>query len=239
MALQSESRQPGQGSADVLSVAQRPPPRRRNVLRRILLAAGPVIVAAGALTSYLLGGRYVSEENSYVGAETVAIATQVSGQVAQLGVAQNQKIAAQSVLFVIDPEPYRLAADGARAQLGMVHDQIAAQIETYKARTQQAEQAKANLTYAEQQLQRAQQLFNSGSGTQLQLDTARKDQQSSAAAVASAEADARAALAQIGGDGDLPIEQRPQYLSAKATLETAERNLRLTEVRAPWNGTAT
>ena len=70
----------------------------------------------------------------------------------------NQAVEAGATLFAIDPEPFQLALDGARAQLGIVRSQIDAQIATYKARKQQAEEAQANLEYAQQQFARAQEL---------------------------------------------------------------------------------
>jgi membrane fusion protein, multidrug efflux system len=159
--------------------------------------------------------------------------------VTQVKVSQNQQVAAGTPLFEIDPEPYRIARDGAQAQLGITHDQIAAEIETYKSRQQQVQQARASLTFAQQELQRAQQLVSRGAATQQQLDTATRDQQVSARTLASAQADAAAALAQIGGDGGKPIEERPQYLAAEAKLRDAERNLRLTSVLAPFAGIVT
>ncbi len=223
----------------VTPAAGAPPARARSRWRRPLLIAGPLIAVVGGFAMYFLGGRYVSEENSYVGAATISVAAQVSGQVSLVPVAQNEKVDLNQTLFQIDPEPYRLAVEGARAQLGITHDQIASQIENYKALQQQTVQAQANLTYAQQQRQRAQDLVNRGAGTQATLDAAQKEEQSAAAALASTQAQARATLAQIGGDGDLPIERRPQYLSAKAALDTAERNLRLTTVTAPWPGIVT
>jgi membrane fusion protein, multidrug efflux system len=204
-----------------------------------LLTLGPVAAVAVALTIYFSGGRFVSEENSYVSANTIAIAPQVSGVVQQVSVAQNQQVAADTPLFTIDPEPYQTAVDGARAQLGITHDQIASAIETYKARQQQVKQAQANLTYARQELERAQQLVTRGAATQQQLDTATRDEQVAARSLSGAQSDANAALAQIGGDGDKPIEQRPQYVAAQAKLREAERNLRLTRVTAPFNGVVT
>jgi multidrug resistance efflux pump len=47
--------------------------------------------------------------------------------VTQVKVSQNQQVAAGMPLFEIDPEPYRIARDGAQAQLGITHDQIAAE----------------------------------------------------------------------------------------------------------------
>ena len=218
-----------------------PAPMRaqRSRLRLPLLIIGPLAAIVIALAMYFAGGRYVSEENSYIGANTVAIAPQVSGIVQHVNVAQNQEVTVDSPLFTLDPEPYRIAVDGAQAQLGITHDQIAAAIETYKARQQQVNQAQANLTYARQELNRAQQLVTRGAVTQQQLDTATRDEQVAARALTGAQADANAALAEIGGDGDKPIEQRPQYLAAQAKLRDAERNLRLTEVTAPFAGIVT
>jgi membrane fusion protein, multidrug efflux system len=116
---------------------------------------------------------------------------------------------------------------------------IAAQIETYKSREQQVQQSQARLTYAQQEFERARQLVSRGAATQPQLDAATRDQQVAARTLAGAQAEASAALAQIGGDGGKPIEQRPQYLAAQAKLQDAQRNLRLTQVVAPFAGIAT
>lgn len=212
---------------------------RRSRWRVPLLILGPVLAIAVALTIYFSGGRYVSEENSYIGAATIAVAPQVSGLVTEINVSQNQNVDTGARLFRIDPEPYQIAVDGARAQLGITHDQIAAGIETYRSRQEQVKQAQASLLYAKQELQRTAQLVSRGAATQQQLDAMTRDEQVAARALTSAQADAAAALAQIGGDGDKPIEQRPQYLAAEAKLRDAERNLRLTEVKAPFAGVVT
>ena len=47
------------------------------------------------------------------------------------------------------------------------------------------------------------------------------------------------ALNQLLGNPDLPLEQFPAYMQAKAALDDAQRNLDLTTVRAPMNGIAT
>ena len=47
------------------------------------------------------------------------------------------------------------------------------------------------------------------------------------------------ALNQLLGNPELPLEQFPAYMQAKAALDDAQRNLDLTTVRAPMNGVAT
>ncbi|HWN76576.1 MAG TPA: HlyD family secretion protein, partial [Bradyrhizobium sp.] len=76
-------------------------------------------------------------------------------------------------------------------------------------------------------------------GSQLDLDN-------SATALVTAQAQLQlvkqqqsTALNQLLGDPDLPLEQFPAYMQAKAARDDAQRNLDLTTVRAPMNGVAT
>ena len=221
-------------------VAGPSPARTRSSRWRVpLLLIGPVAAILIALIIYFNGGRYVSEENSYIGAPTIAIAPQVSGIVRQVNVRQNQEVNATTLLFSIDPEPYQIAVDAARAQLQLTHDQIAASIETYKAKQQEVNQSEANLTFARQEQERVQQLVPRGAATQQQLDTTTRNQEVASRTLAAAQSEANAALAQVGGDGGKPIEERPQYLAAQAKLHDAERSLRLTNVTAPFDGVVT
>src|SRR5947209_1758841 len=106
-----------------------PPPapkqaRTRGSLRRILLIAGPVVVLIGALYFYLSGGRYVSTDDAYVKADIVSVATDVSGIIAKVEVHNDQHVKAGDVLFRLDDESYRIALEGAKAQLGATANQI-------------------------------------------------------------------------------------------------------------------
>ena len=59
------------------------------------------------------------------------------------------------------------------------------------------------------------------------------------AQLASKQQDMANALASIGGDPDLPIDQHPMVQHAQAALDRAELNLSYTVVRAPENGIVT
>lgn len=63
--------------------------------------------------------RFVSTDDAYINANIVQIAPQVSGQVVQLHVQNNQFVKAGALLFEIDPEPYKIALEKARAQLAI------------------------------------------------------------------------------------------------------------------------
>jgi membrane fusion protein (multidrug efflux system) len=197
------------------------------------------VVAAAALIFYLSGGRYVSEENAYVQASTVSISPQVNGTVSQIAVRNNQQVKEGDLLFTIDQEPYRIALAGAQAQLGVTRDQIAGLVESYRSRRTQIDQAQANLDFAQAEFNRIHDLVRRGVASQAQLDQVQRDLDVAQANVATARREAATILAQLGGDGDRPVEERPQYKQAQANVDTAQRNLRLTEVRAPFAGIVT
>jgi len=50
---------------------------------------------------------------------------------------------------------------------------------------------------------------------------------------------AKVQLARLGGNADIPVEQHPQYLQAKAQVEEAQRQLDHTVVTAPFAGIVT
>ena len=120
-------RAPLEGRPAVL--ARRRPLRQR--LRLPLMLAGPILVLLVAGYWYLTGGRYVSTDNAYVQAARVAISTDISGRVVEIDVKDNQKVNAGQVLFRLDPRPFRIAVDEAKAQLATVRFQIHALKATY------------------------------------------------------------------------------------------------------------
>src|SRR6185503_2801014 len=75
----------------------------RRRLRLILLVGVPALAAVIGLGLYFTGGRYISTDNSYVGAQKVMVTPDVSGRVTRAAIKEGQKVAAGDVLFEIDP----------------------------------------------------------------------------------------------------------------------------------------
>ncbi|MGZ3360945.1 MAG: HlyD family secretion protein, partial [Xanthobacteraceae bacterium] len=90
--------------------------------------------------------------------------------------------------------------------------------------------------YAQTNYERQQHLYDTGAVPRATLDTAIRDLQTAKANLASLQREAAAALAQLGGDPDLPIDQQPTVKQAQAAVDTAARNLRLTSIVAPFDG---
>jgi membrane fusion protein (multidrug efflux system) len=204
--------------------------------RRPLMILGPVAVVVGALVLYLATGRYVTEEDAYVQAVNVSISPQVAGQVLTIAAKSNTAVTKNDPLFNLDPEPYRIALANAEAQLGIARDQANTLIETYRSRVKQIDEAKATLDYAQTNYDRQQHLFDTGAVPRATLDAAIRDLQSAKANLASLQREAAAALAQLGGNPDRPIDQQATVKQAQAAVDTAARNLRLTSIVAPFDG---
>lgn len=212
---------------------------RRTAIRRLAFLAGPLLVILGALWIYFDGGRYVSEENAYVKTGSVAITPEVGGRVTHVAVTDNQTIKKGDLLLEIDPQPYQIAVDGAKANLGIVKNKLQGLIDTYKARSADIKQAQASVNFAQSEFDRIQKLQKDGTVSQSALDAARRDLLQAQAQLSSLEEDARSALAQLGGNVDLPLEKQAEFLQAQAADAKAERDLRLTRLTAPFDGTVT
>jgi membrane fusion protein (multidrug efflux system) len=204
--------------------------------RRPLLILGPLALVLGGLGLYLATGRYVTEEDAYVQAVNASISPQVSGQVVAIAAKSNTETKKDDFLFKLDPEPYRIALANAEAQLGIARDQVRTLIETYRSRLKQIDQAKAAVDYAQTTYDRQQQLYDTGAAPRATLDAAIRDLQTAKANLASLQREAAAALAQLGGNPDMAVEQQSMVKQAQAAVDSAARNLRLTSIVAPFDG---
>src|SRR5262245_54885301 len=88
--------------------AGRPSGARRK-LRLVLLVIVPLVAAAAGLGIYLAGGRFISTDNAYVGAQKVLITPDISGKISRVLVREGQHVKAGDELFDIDSQPFQLA----------------------------------------------------------------------------------------------------------------------------------
>jgi membrane fusion protein (multidrug efflux system) len=211
----------------------------RRYRRFLLLVVLPLVVAVAGFTFYLNGGRYVTTDDAYVGAQKVLITSDVSGKIIKVTVKEGQQVSTGDTLFQIDPVPFQLALAQARAKLEDAktsHGNLVANVALY---SQTLDIVNSGIALKQRDVERKNALVKSQAGSQLDLDN-------SATALVTAQAQRQLvtqqrsnALTQLLGNPELPIEQFPAYMQAKAALDDAQRNLDLTTVRAPMNGVAT
>jgi membrane fusion protein, multidrug efflux system len=211
----------------------------RRYRRVLLLVVLPLAAVIAGLVFYLNGGRYVTTDDAYVGAQKVLITPDISGKVDKVVVREGQQVNEGDVLFEIDPVPFRLAADQARANLAQTrttYDNLRANIKIYG---QMLELAQQGVDLKQRDVDRKTTLAKSNYGSQLDLDNAANAFVTASAQLEFLRQQLSNSKTQLLGNPDLPLEQFPPYAQAKAALEQAERNLDHTTMRAPMAGIAT
>ena len=216
-----------------------PPIRKPRNLRGPLLIAGPLVMLAGALWLYLAGGRFATTDAAYVKADIVYVANDISGIVTEVDVKEGQAVRKGDLLFRLDDEPFRIARDGAEAQLGIVANQLKAAKASYAQARAQVDQAKADLDFYAKTKARQGDLLARNVTTQAAADQAQRDFLGAKSRLVAAQRQVDSLLAQLSGKPDQPIEHFAQYQQAKAALDKADRDLRHTRVIAPAEGVVT
>ncbi len=211
----------------------------RRYRRPLLLVVLPLIALIAGLTFYLSGGRYVTTDDAYVGAQKVLITPEVSGKVDKVSVKEGQHVKKGDILFEVDPAPFRFAVQQAEAKLNdakIEYDKLKANLTIYAKSSALSEES---IKVKQRDVDRKTSLVKSSAGSQLDLDN-------SLSALVQAEGLNQILQQQIAnaknkllGDPDLPLEKFPTYAQAKAALGDAQRNLTNTQLRAPINGVAT
>jgi membrane fusion protein, multidrug efflux system len=218
--------------------AHAPPSAARRRLRAVLFILLPLVLVI-ALIAYALGGGTITTDNAYVEANTVGISTDVSGIVSQVYVRENQPVTRGQVLYTLRDRQYRYALDRANAQLATVRDNLLAQQASYRQMQARIAQAQYDLGYSQVQFKRAQNLARVHIVSKTGYDTAHRNLASAQEALASLDQQLAGIAANLNGHPTGPVEQYPQYLSAKAARDEAARELAHTVVRAPFNGIVT
>ena len=211
----------------------------RQRLRMILLVAIPTFAALVGSIFYLSGGRYISTDNAYVGAQKVLITPDVSGKVVHVGVREGQQVRPGDELLTLDHEPFQLALDQAKAKLAAAraeYDKLTMNLKTFNTLV---ELGQNNVDLKQREVQRKSTLVSSMAGSAADLDTSKSALVTAQLQLQLAVQQRDTTLSQLLGNPDLPLEQFPEYAQAKAALDNAQRDLDHTVLRAPISGTAT
>lgn len=185
---------------------------------RILLIAGAI---GCSLCYWYERAEHPLTDDAYIQADVIRVAAQVNGPLKKIEVADNQKVWQGQELLQIDPEPFQIAVDRAKA----AHLQALQDLESLR---DEVENTRATLALAEADAQRAERLFQSKviSIQELQDATTRRDR-------------AKASFLKAQHTLQLQGNDNAGVLSAKAALDDAQLNLRYTRVIAEKTGMVT
>jgi membrane fusion protein (multidrug efflux system) len=212
---------------------------RARWLRLALMFALPVVVVIAGTGWYLTSGRYVSTDDAYVQADTVAVSSDVAGRVVGVDVKDNQHVTAGQVLIRLDQRPFRTAVEQAKAQLASARLQVEGLRASYRQRQAELASAQDTLNYQQREFDRQQKLLSGGITSQANYDQARNRLATARQQVASVQQQLAAVLASLGGNPDIATNDHPMVQQAQAQLDQAELNLSYTVIAAPADGIVT
>jgi multidrug resistance efflux pump len=198
------------------------------------------LVLVGLLAIFLLLLVAMNQRTPYTSeaaleAPVIGIAANVSGDIVEVGVRDNQRVKAGDLIFQIDPALFETALKAADAQLEYTIQQLGAEATGLGAAEAAVVQAKARLADVEQQTIRAESLFERGITARSTVDTARANLETARASLRAAEAQLEQSRERLGPQG----EDNPQFRTAAAQREKAQIDLMHARVVAPVDGVMT
>ncbi|WP_198371037.1 HlyD family secretion protein [Roseomonas rosulenta] len=215
------------------AVAERPLVRRRwrpgtgSLLVGLFLAVLALHVLFDRVTPYT--------SEATLQAPVVGVAPNVSGDIVEVRVRDNQVVRAGEILFRINPERFATAVAQAEANLTDASQRVGASTAALSSAEAKVLEARANLANVQHQAARVLELAQRNVYSQAQADTARAQLATAQAAVQTAEAGLEEARTRLG-----PVDaENPQILLAIAQLRRARIDLADTEVRAQVDGFVT
>lgn len=208
----------------------------KGLMRRVLMIGGVAIVAIAALAFWLMGGRYVSTDDAYVQTAKLMVSTDVSGLVKTVNVREGQHVKKGQVLFTLDPHPFQIALDNAKAQLGQVVQTVEATKSDYQSMLSAADAQRAQVDLNQRNYVRYAALLKSNAIAPALYDQARLTLAASQQQLIQAEQTAKTELAKLNGNPNIAADQTPQYQQAQAAVDEAKRQLDHATVRAPFDG---
>ena len=191
------------------------------------------ILAALIFAWYLAADRttpYTS--NVRVKGMVIDIVPKVTGEVVLVAASNGQVIERGDLLARIDPRPFQLKADRARAALDLATQSVGADSAEVDVAAADLAEARINLENAEAQTARTFDLVSRGVQTRAKGDNARATLAAAQSAVTAAEADLERARRELGVEG----AGNAQIRDAVAALGEAKLALEWAELRAPARG---
>ena len=203
------------------------------------MVGGVVVVVLIAAVAYFSGGRIVSTDDAYIQVAGVDVSSNIAGRVVEVDVKENQWVTPGQVLFRLDPAPYEIAIDQAKAQVADARQQLQGDLATWRQRQSELKNAQDAAAYAERERKREQGLLAAGAVSQSEYDQSARQADAAKLAISTAEQQLAQALAALGGQPDLSIDAHPTVRESNAQLARAHLQNGWTVIRAAQAGRVT
>lgn len=204
--------------------------------KRILVLVIVLVLGAAGIWAYqVYSARYPSTEDAYISANVVQVAPRVSGRIASLDVANQQRVNKGQLLFTIDQTPFRFALEQAQARLALARREVSQAEATVTSAQAEVHNQQVLLDNARTKLQRAHRLIKKDYISTERVTDAEAAFKSAKANLEVARAKLEEARQQLG----VPGENNDRIVEAKAALDQAKWQLQNTTVSAACSGRVT
>jgi len=211
---------------------------RKARLGKVIGWSFVILAIIAAVITYVYESRNPRCNNGVLMADMIGIAPRVSGPIKELPVKDDQFVHRGDLLFEINPAPYEIAVQSAKANLAMAEGaltnaqlQIASQQDQVQASQASLDQAKAKLATAKDNYDRIAPLLARHFASAQDVSDAKNSMQAAQAGVAASQAQVLSAQSSV-----LSIaEAQAKRDSAAAALAQAELNLKYCTVKAPFD----
>ena len=206
-----------------------------------ILVSLAIIAAAAGFGLYVLHRSSImpTTDDASIDADVVHVAAEVGGRIINIPVAENSHVGKGDLLFQIDPLPYQLAVDQARANLAIAEAALetqrrflSTQRSTAVVAADQTRSAETNLDLATRTVERLRPLAARGYAPMQQLDQAQTAQRDATTSLQQAREQQAAAVHAIDTDAAAIATVQAR----QAELGITERHLQDTTVRATHAG---
>ncbi|HEY6927249.1 MAG TPA: efflux RND transporter periplasmic adaptor subunit, partial [Steroidobacteraceae bacterium] len=203
---------------------------------RFLWISGAVLLVMGialAIYHFTVGQFYVKTKDAYVNGDLIRLTPQVSGTVTEITTDQTQFVHQGELLVRLDPHDTDVSLARAKANLAQTVRDVVQLFEQHKRDEAGVAAQEAQLTLAEQNLNRDRKLIQAHGVAQQDLERDEEARRNAEASVRQARAALTATRAAIAGTQP---ETHPRVLLAIADLRSAWLSSNRTRILAPVSG---
>jgi membrane fusion protein (multidrug efflux system) len=210
--------------------------KRSRTLRFVLLVAIPVGLVAAGLWGWYLMTRYASTDDAYVQADITMVSPRASGNVLEVAVRENERVAAGQLLLELQSDDARIAVQRAQAELDNARTEVEALKANYTLQTAEMTLADEQARYAGIEMDRQKDLAEKNLASQSDLDKAAKDYDLMRGLALVVRQQRKQTRIRLAGNLDGPADDHPRVRAALAELERAQLELERSRLRAPRDG---
>lgn len=209
---------------------------RRRWQRRLMLWGAPLLVTIIAVYLYGSSGRFVSTDNAYLQRDRVDVVPQVSGDVLEIFVKENERVGAGQAILTIDDRNFKIAVAAAESRLATARSEVASAQAAYREKSGEIELARRASEYSVREFKRQDELASRKLVPLSTLDSAHRSAELASGSVGVLQLQQAQLGAQLGGSPSAPVDAYPLVRAAAAELERARLDLSRTSLVAPQAG---